>query len=74
VSAANLLLTSAAARSGKIGVCLAIDDGRSRLVRQLTTKSVFLALLGAGLGIVLSYYHFRKCHAAMESTIYFRDL
>jgi hypothetical protein len=48
-------LTSAAARSRKIGVCLAIDVERSRLVIQLTTESVLLALLGAGWGIARPY-------------------
>lgn len=54
VNIAGMLLARASARRKEVSICLAIGAPRNRIIRQLLTESLLLAIAGAVAGILLA--------------------
>jgi putative ABC transport system permease protein len=66
---ANLMLVRAATRQKEIAVRLALGASRANILRGLLVESVMLAVLGGGLGTLVSYWGIRIIVASSPANI-----
>ena len=66
---ANLMMGRARARSREMAIRLALGVSRTRLLRQLMTESLILAVLGGSLGLLFAYGGIRFLASSAQAIV-----
>ncbi len=66
---AGLVLARAVNRTQEISIRMALGAGRARVIRQLLTESILLAIAGGGVGLLIANWGIRLLRAVLPDLI-----